>query len=459
MVECAAILAAGRGTKAWPYGETRAKAVLPVGNVPIITHQIRCLRELGIERFVVVTGHLGQQVRGAVLREGVDCEFVEQGEAGGTAAALEMVLERYPGDPLLVAYGDVVATVESYRALLDAWNGGLDAAALVHSLGREDAGSWFCASVGDGRLLSVHSHSRGNHSHRLCGVALLSEKARSYVSSHPGMTTRLDVGAMPSLEADLSQSLQDMVTSGEAVGAVETTDLFVDVDKPWHLLEANGRMAEYRNRNLSKDEIAQGAEISEKAEIEGAVRLGPDSTIGKRVVIKGNVTIGANTSITNGAMVGGPAIIGDNCRIRDYCQLGGHSVVGDDCVIGHCAEFGGLLMNKVYLYHYCELSGIIGTATDIGAATVCGTLRFDDGPTPHVVKGRREYPSIGSNETYIGEYCRTGVNAIIMPGVKVGPYSILGPGTVTYEDVPARTLTLVKQEQVTKEWGPERYGW
>jgi len=62
-------------------------------------------------------------------------------------------------------------------------------------------------------------------------------------------------------------------------------------------------------------------------------------------------------------------------------------------------------------------------------------------------------------ETYIGEYCRTGVNAIIMPGVKVGPYSILGPGTIIYKDVPSRTLVLAKQEHVTKPWGPEKYGW
>jgi len=43
--------------------------------------------------------------------------------------------------------------------------------------------------------------------------------------------------------------------------------------------------------------------------------------------------------------------------------------------------------------------------------------------------------------------------------VKVGPYSCLGPGLVVYEDVPARSLVLVKQEVTRKEWGPERYGW
>jgi bifunctional UDP-N-acetylglucosamine pyrophosphorylase/glucosamine-1-phosphate N-acetyltransferase len=459
MIDSVIILAAGAGTKLWPYGETRAKAALPVGNVPIIAHQLRCLVELGITKFTVVTGYLDQQVKGAVLREGIQANFVEQRELNGPVGGLIPALEGQEGDGVLVLYGDVVATVESYGALLESWNGDVDAATMVHKMEGDDPGNWFGASIGGGMLNAIHAHARGGHSHRLCGITILSEKGINYVNAHPGMHTRLDVGAMPSLELDLSQSLQDMVDAGESVAAVETKDHFVDVDKPWHLLEANGRMAEYRNRKLDKNEIAEGAEISEKADLGGFVRLGKNSRIGKRASIQGNVTIGDNTSITNGAMLGGSIIIGDNCRIRDYCQLGTHSVVGNNCVIGHCAEFGGLLMNKVYLYHYCELSGIIGTATDIGAATVCGTLRFDDGRTPHVIKGRREYPKLGSNETYIGEYCRTGVNAIIMPGVKVGAYSILGPGTIIYEDVPSRKLVLAKQEQVTKDWGPEKYGW
>ncbi len=459
MINAAIILAAGRGTKIWPYGETKAKAALPVANVPIIAHQIRCLKELGVKSFVVVTGHLGQQVRSIALREATDVGFVEQRDPNGPVDGLLSAMDQARQDPFFVVYGDIVATIESYRALADAWAPGVDAAVLVHRMGEEDPSNWFSASVADGRLHSVSSHSRNARSHRICGVTILSQKAASYVRSHPGMTTKLDVGSMPAMENDLSQTLQDMVDQGETVAAVETRDFFVDVDKPWHLLEANGRMAEYYNRRLEKDEISDGARISEQAEICGPIRVGPNSEIGKRVVIHGHVTVGANTSITNGAMLGSSIVIGDRCRIRDYCQLGPHSVVGHECVIGHCAEFGGLLMNKVYLYHYCELSGVIGTATDIGAATVCGTLRFDDGRTVHTVKGRKEAPWLGSNETYIGEYCRTGVNAIIMPGVKMGPYSILGPGTITYDDVPARTLVLAKQDQVTKEWGPEKYGW
>ena len=39
-------------------------------------------------------------------------------------------------------------------------------------------------------------------------------------------------------------------------------------------------------------------------------------------------------------------------------------------MVAHCAEFGGVLMERVYLYHYMEIYGVVGRCTDIGAATV-----------------------------------------------------------------------------------------
>jgi bifunctional UDP-N-acetylglucosamine pyrophosphorylase/glucosamine-1-phosphate N-acetyltransferase len=86
-------------------------------------------------------------------------------------------------------------------------------------------------------------------------------------------------------------------------------------------------------------------------------------------------------------------------------------------------------------------------------------LRFDDGETVHKVLGRREIPHVGANASYIGDFSRTGVNAILMPGVKVGAYCCVGPGVVLYDDLPHRTLVLVRQDLERREWGPERYGW
>ena len=65
----------------------------------------------------------------------------------------------------------------------------------------------------------------------------------------------------------------------------------------------------------------------------------------------------------------------------------------------------------------------------------------------------------GANASYLGDYSRTGVNAILMPGVKVGAYSCVGAGVILYEDLPSRQLVLARQELVRRPWGPERYGW
>jgi bifunctional UDP-N-acetylglucosamine pyrophosphorylase/glucosamine-1-phosphate N-acetyltransferase len=140
-------------------------------------------------------------------------------------------------------------------------------------------------------------------------------------------------------------------------------------------------------------------------------------------------------------------------------MIDGGAVIGDRCVINHCAELNGVLMENVYLYHYMEFYGVLGCSTDLGAATVCGTLRFDDGETTHTVKGRREHPLHHSNASYLGDYVRTGVNAIIMPGCKVGVYSIVGPGVLLSEDLPNGTRVAVKQVVERGEWGPNRYGW
>ena len=46
----AIILAAGEGTKIWPYNVVRQKATFPIANVPVIRRTIDALVALGVER-------------------------------------------------------------------------------------------------------------------------------------------------------------------------------------------------------------------------------------------------------------------------------------------------------------------------------------------------------------------------------------------------------------------------
>ncbi|MCS6861947.1 MAG: NDP-sugar synthase [Abditibacteriales bacterium] len=454
----AIILGAGIGHKIFPYDTLRQKAALPIANVPIVRRLVGDLRALGVVRFVVVVGHFAGQVREALAGE-PNVEFVPQPQPDGTAAAVSLALPRIEDDSFLVAYGDIVTSVENLKALIRHFQEtGAEAAALVQPLGSRRAGSWICAEVSGDCVREFLGHPR-NASHRVGGVYALRKSIAPYLERNPGIMRSVEVGDMPAPEAELEQSLQLWLEDGREIAAVETVGFHVDVDKPWHILEANRAVIADMARHVDRDIIPASAKISEKAEIGGRLILGENCVVGARVVTSGVLWAGAGTEITNGAILQGDVVIGQHCRVRDYCQVGGRTTLGDHCIFGHGAEGSGVFFDRVYLYHYCEVWGVFGSALDVGAATVCGNLRFDDAETIHTVHGRREIPEVGANAAYFGDYTRTGVNAIIMPGVKVGCYSIVGPGVILYEDVPPRTLVLAKQELIKKPWGPERYGW
>ena len=464
-MKTAIVLAAGLGRKVWPYGEFRQKCTIPVANKPIVRRLVENLVEVGCQRIIVVVGHHAQQVRGA-LADIPNVVFITQHSLDGTASAVLAASEHLENEPYLVVYGDIVTTADNFRNIIDALcSHNVEAAALVQPLGNEDASDWLCASIDRedsadksvSRLTGIEGHPRGG-SHRLCGVYAFSPTATSYLLRNPGIVTRVPVGGMPPPESEIAQSLQLMVDDGKTVLATQANSFFVDVDKPWHVLEANRRLVDHLAKQVTEDQVAAGAVISDAAEINGHVVLGKNSVIGPRVVVNGTLIAGANNNITNGAILHGNIFVGDQCRISDYCDVGS-SAIGNRCIIGHGAEMSGVLFDKVYLYHYCEMSGVFGCATDIGAATVCGTLRFDDRDTQLQVEGRYEVPPYGANATYMGDYCRTGVNAMIMPGRRIGSYSVVGPGVILYDDVPSKTMVMAKQELITKPWGPERYGW
>ena len=453
----AIVLAAGLGRKVWPYGEFRQKCTIPVANKPIIRRIVENLIEIGIDQIIVVVGHYAQQVRGAIA-DIPNVKFLTQHPLDGTADAVLTALKTLNDGNFLIIYGDTVTTSENYRNLIKAFESeNAEAAALIQPLNDEDASNWFCAKTHNGCLSGIDGHPRGG-SHRLCGIYAFKATVTPYLLRNPGIVTQVPVGGMPPPESEVAQSLQIMVDDGIEVLAVETTDFFVDVDKPWHVLEANRRLVDYLTKQVDENHIAAGAKISDAAEINGHVVLGENTVIGPRVVVNGTLIAGANNNITNGAILHGNINIGDHCRISDYCDIES-SAIGNRCIVGHGAEMSGVMFDKVYLYHYCEMSGVFGCATDIGAATVCGTLRFDDRDTPIQVEGRYEVPTYGANATYMGDYCRTGVNAIIMPGRRIGSYSVVGPGVILYEDVPSKTMVMAKQELITKPWGPDRYGW
>jgi bifunctional UDP-N-acetylglucosamine pyrophosphorylase/glucosamine-1-phosphate N-acetyltransferase len=450
------ILAAGQGRRLWPFAEVRQKAAIPICNTPNVRRLVDDLVAIGIQRIVVIVGYQAASVRAALFSASREITFVEQPAGGGTADAVLAGMRALGDDQSLIVFGDVCTTRNTLQQIKAAGEAGdADGIVLVDKVPAQEGSNWYHAHVDDGKLKGVTAHDAWAET-RLSGVFVLPKTMIPLLEANPGRMTSVPVGGMPPPEPDLAQTLHDW--PGE-IRAVQAEDFVNDMDKPWHIIEANTRMAEHLCGQLTENHLAEGASIHPGAEIEGFVQLGEGAEIGNRVVIKGNLIAGAGTKIVNGAILGGTNVIGARTEIKDYCYVNPRTIIGRDCIVGHGAEMDGVLFDRAYLWHYCEMSGLIGESVDIGAATVCGTLRFDDGPAEHNILGRREKPLVESCATYIGDHSRTGVNVITNPGAKIGCYTCIGGGVVVTGDVPSRTLRLLKQETMDRPWGPERYGW
>ncbi|PGS50918.1 nucleotidyl transferase [Bacillus sp. AFS041924] len=455
MVKNAVILAAGKGSKMNPFNAVRSKTAIKIAGKPLIRYNIESIVAMGIEEIVVVVNEEHQREIENLLFDIDNVKFVVDQSNLGSAESLVKGVEKLSATKeFLVLYGDTIVEQKD----LDQLANSNKPTVLLKKL-EESSRNWIGASLKDGFVQSIGAHYRGDSiTHQFAGFLFeesLLDEVRKTPDYFPNVKVGVGVPKERYIEAALLKSLEKI-----KLQAIECNGHFFDIDKPWHMLEANEYMVNHYCNAIKENDLAEGATISENATIHGHVKLGKNSLIGDRVVIHGNLIVGDNTIIDNGAIFNGNAVIGDHTAIRNYCMIYDGVSIGSHCIFDHCAEFlGGMVMDKVYLYHYGEFYGAIGSHTDIGAATVCGTLRFDDGETEHVVNGRKEIPLHFSNAAYLGDYCRTGVNTIIMPGCKIGAYSVLGAGAIIDKDIEQNSLVFVKQDLVIKKWSEKKYGW
>lgn len=111
MVAQAVVMAAGEGRRLRPITERWPKPVLPIDGRPVLGTLLRELAAAGVERAVVVTGHLAGQVRALVgdgSTWGLDVRFADQPRPDGSADAVARALEAGATVPCAVAGADTV---------------------------------------------------------------------------------------------------------------------------------------------------------------------------------------------------------------------------------------------------------------------------------------------------------------------------------------------------------------
>lgn len=462
-MKTAIILAAGNGKKIWPYNDYWPKAALPVGGIPNILRLVRNLEENEIKRIIVVTGYLERRIKN-ILSDINSVEIFSASSTVGTADSLERVMDLFDDDDdVLVVYGDIAITKEkTFKFIKEFRAGNMDALLLAKTVNKERPQDWMCAKAeSDGRVTNVFGHPRPHYvNHRLMGFyAFRKQPLYNSLKANPGVMLNVNVGGMPPLEAELEQSIQIMVEKGQSVYLHSIDKGAVDMDKPWHILQANKMILKDEIANMKDSLIPPTADIHPSAEISGKVILGERVKIGRNVWIKGNAIIEDDVIIDNGATINENVIIGQKSKIEDFCKIGSNSVIGKRNRIGHCAEFEGVTFDNVSFTHYGEVYGIVGTSTDIAAGVTVGILRFDDLEQNQKVNGRTEVPEEFGNAVYLGDFTRTGISSTYMPGVKIGSNCAIGANVMVQKDIPSGQLIYLEQNIIQKDWGPNKYGW
>jgi len=128
-LECM-IMAGGRGKRLSPLTDTVPKPMLPLGDKPIIEHNIDRLISYGIRKFYISVKYLGEQVQeyfGDGSKKGVSIEYIWEDQPLGTAGALSLV-DSFKSDHVLLMNSDLFTNVDFENLYLDLINQNADMA-------------------------------------------------------------------------------------------------------------------------------------------------------------------------------------------------------------------------------------------------------------------------------------------------------------------------------------------
>jgi bifunctional UDP-N-acetylglucosamine pyrophosphorylase/glucosamine-1-phosphate N-acetyltransferase len=217
-------------------------------------------------------------------------------------------------------------------------------------------------------------------------------------------------------------ALDLMVNEGHKIKIVPYRGFWKAVKYPWHIF---GVVRYFLDR--CQPSISPSAQISPKAVVEG------------KVIIEDNVRVLENAVIRGPAYIGAKSIIGNNVLIRDY------SHVGKNCVVGYSTEVKGSYIGDNCWFHSSYVGdSIIDDNCSLAAGTVLANFRFDEKNIKVTVGEESVDTGLDKFGAIMGSNSKTGINASIMPGVRIGPGSFVGSHVCLMRDLPPGKMVLME---------------
>jgi NDP-sugar pyrophosphorylase family protein len=416
----AVFLCGGRGKRMFPI--TEDKFLLDFLGKTLLEHQIEAACEAGLSHFVIIGNPDNIQRVEQITKKipGIKVDLALQKKSLGIADALKSA-EPFLHSQLLVINPNDVFSSSAYAKI---HNEVEKATASSYILGYQVQnyfpGGYLQVNSQNDLLHIVEKPNPGEEPSNLVNILIHchnnSEELLRYIETVH--TTKDDV---------YECALDNMVKAGHKIKVVPYSDFWAPIKYPWHIF----KVMEYFLDN-AQPYIASSARISEKATIEGKVILSDNVKVFENAVIRGPVYIGANS------------IIGNNALVRDYSHIGSNSVIGYSTEVKHSYIGDDCWFHSNYIG-----DSIVDDNCSLGAGTVLANFRLDEENIQIKVGDSLVDTGYDKLGAIIGRGCRIGVNASIMPGVRVGPGCFVGPQLCLQQDLGANKMaSLGSQYQV-----------
>lgn len=415
------VLAGGTSSRMWPL---REKLLLRFGTEPLLVSQLRRFQAFGLQEAVVVASpdnvedvkELAAQISQMSIR------VVVQPEARGMGDALLQAAPALPTRTGTALYVVQVHDVVDDQLHIDLLNAYQDDPTRTYIAGyeREDyfPGGYLIVNP-DGRITGiVEKPGAENRPSNLVNIvthihsdaeALLDALRAEYAKDIP-----TDDHYERAMDALMKERVYQVIPYRGAWKALKY---------PWHVLD----VMEYFLARIQGQVVSDGAFVHEKA------------------TLIGNVYIGDGVKIFPGASVVGPAYIGAHTVVGNNALVRG-SMVLNHCNVGFTTEVARSYVSDGCDMHACRvLDSVFAPGVNFSAGCTTANLRIDRGNVPTSIKGQRIDTGRDKLGAIIGQGAFLSVDVMTMPGVKIGEWVEVGPGTHVQTDVQDGVRIYVKQ--------------
>ncbi|MBV0922933.1 NTP transferase domain-containing protein [Halomicroarcula limicola] len=390
----AVVLAAGEGTRMRPLTANTPKPMLPVADRPLVAHTADMAIEAGADELIFVVGYEADAVRsyfGETYR-GAPVSFAVQEEQQGTADAVSAAYEYLDG-PFAVLNGDNLYDEESISTLFDA-------APSIAAFRVGDPSNYGVLSTdGDSVTDIVEKPEDPPTELANAGAYVFPAEAREW----------LDVPLSDRGEREITDVVARVIEE-RSVTAVEV-DRWLDVGRPWELLEANEWKLDEQTRRVDGD-------------VRGDAEL------------RGNVVVEEGAVIEPGVTIEGPALVRSGAHLGPNAYVRGATMLGENAHIGHGVEIKNtVVMADSNVPHVSYVGdSVLGHDVNFGAGTQVANLRHDGTEVKLTVKGDRVSTGRRKFGVVAGDGARTAINTSLNPGVVLSPGATTTPGESVTRD-------------------------